>query len=179
MKGFEKFVLIIFSIIIFIISLVVILVTTGMLNINTVISFFSYVINSNGMIILGISASLIVLAIFGIFSKNETQENLKSGLTIVHEGGSIYISKETFENLVTSITKEYASLRNTKTNIIISEEGLIVNVYTYILPDTIVPTITAKLQEDIKDNVLKQTTIEVKQANIKIKGVYNQIEKKV
>jgi len=46
------------------------------------------------------------------------------------------------------------------------------------MPDTVVPTLTAKLQENIKDAVLKQTTVEIKEANIKIKGVYNQVEKK-
>ena len=47
-----------------------------------------------------------------------------------------------------------------------------------ILPDTVVPTLTAKLQENIKASVLSQTTVEIKEANIKIKGVYVEQNKK-
>ena len=59
-----------------------------------------------------------------------------------------------------------------------SEEGVIANIYTMILPDTIVPTLTAKLQANIKDSVKKQTTVDIKEANIKIKGVYFEQPKK-
>ena len=59
-----------------------------------------------------------------------------------------------------------------------SEEGLVANVYAMILPDTVVPTLTARLQENIKSSILKQTTVEIKEANIKIKGVYAEPQKK-
>jgi uncharacterized alkaline shock family protein YloU len=47
-----------------------------------------------------------------------------------------------------------------------------------ILPDTIVPTLSSKLQENIKSAVKKQTTVEIKEANVKIKGVYMEPQKK-
>ena len=56
--------------------------------------------------------------------------------------------------------------------LILLGDGVVANVYTMILPDTVVPTLTAKLQESIKNSIKKQTTIEIKEANIKIKGVY-------
>ena len=40
------------------------------------------------------------------------------------------------------------------------------------MPDTVVPTLSSKLQENIMQVVKKQTTIEIKEANVKIKGVY-------
>ena len=60
----------------------------------------------------------------------------------------------------------------------ISEEGVKANVYAQILPDTVVPTLTEKLQENIKNTVKKQTTIEIKEANVRIKGVYIEPQKK-
>ena len=59
-----------------------------------------------------------------------------------------------------------------------TEEGVVANVFAMILPDTVVPTLTAKLQENIKSSIKKQTTVEIKEANIKIKGVYEDIQKK-
>ena len=60
----------------------------------------------------------------------------------------------------------------------ISEEGIKANIYAQILPDTVVPTLSTKLQDNIKSVVKKQTTIEIKEANIKIKGVYIEPQKK-
>ena len=42
----------------------------------------------------------------------------------------------------------------------------------------LVPTLTAKLQEHIKASILKQTTVEIKEVNVKIRGVYIEPQKK-
>ena len=90
----------------------------------------------------------------------------------------ILITKDTFDNIVLAITRNYAELRNVRVETNISEEGISCTVYANILPDTVVPTLTAKLQDSIKSTILKQTTIEIKEANIKIKGVYIEPQKK-
>ena len=61
---------------------------------------------------------------------------------------------------------------NVKVEINVSEEGVSTNIFAYILPDTILPELTSKVQNNIKSGVKKQTTVEIKEANIKVKGVY-------
>ena len=80
--------------------------------------------------------------------------------------------------MIMSITKNYPELVGPKVEVSISEEGVKANVMAQILPDTVVPTLTAKLQDNIKNTVKKQTTIEIKEANVKIKGVYIEPQKK-
>ena len=120
----------------------------------------------------------VLISLLGIFSSSGSKEEVKSGLAIQGEKGTVYITKDTFESIIESITRSYAELRNVKVTIDMTEEGVVANVFAMILPDTVVPTLTAKLQENIKSSIKKQTTVEIKEANIKIKGVYEDIQKK-
>ena len=86
--------------------------------------------------------------------------------------------KERLRAVALNVHIKKFELRNIKVETVVSEEGIVANVYAMILPDTVVPALTAKLQENIKSSVLKQTTVEIKEANIKIKGVYLEPQKK-
>jgi len=57
----------------------------------------------------------------------------------------------------------------------IAEDGVKANIYGLILPDTVVPTLSSKLQENIKTTVKKQTTIEIKEANVKIEQLNKEV----
>ena len=113
-----------------------------------------------------------LLGLIGIFSFSNEGEDVKTGLAIKNDNGTVYITKETFENIILGITKNYPELKNVKVEINVSEEGVSTNIFAYILPDTILPELTSKVQNNIKSGVKKQTTVEIKEANIKVKGVY-------
>lgn len=178
MKYFKEFILVIFSICMLGLAILIILTSLEILEVGAILNnTVDYIIN-NRIAVMGLGLSVSLLALVGIFASSDKDENVKAGLAIKHEAGTVYITKDTFESIVLNVTKSFASLKNVKVSVNISEDGAYANVYTYIMPDTVVPILTAKLQENIKDAVLKQTTVEIKEANIKIKGVYNQIEKK-
>lgn len=178
MKYFEKFILVLFSMIIIIEAIAMMLYSTGMLNsapiFNKVIEFLS----ENKIIAIVIGAVLSLFGLMGMFAQPNSSGNMKTGLAIKSEKGTTYITKDTFDSIVTAIARNYPELKNIKVETLITEEGIIANVYAMILPDTILPTLTEKLQENIKNSVLKQTTVEIKEANIKIKGVYLEPQKK-
>lgn len=179
MKNFKEFILVIFSLCMLGLAIFAILASLEVVNAT---SFVNNVLNymiANKVLTLGTGLIISLLALIGIFTSSDRDEDMKAGLAIKHEAGSVYITKDTFESIVLNVCRSYAALKNVRVSVLISEVGAIVSVYTYIMPDTVVPTLTSKLQENIKDAVLKQTTVEIKEANIKIKGVYNQQEKKV
>lgn len=179
MKVFKEFILVIFSICMLGLAITVILASLEVFDIKNGLDSFVMYIVSNRIIIMGIGLVVSLLSLVGIFASSDRDEDLKAGLAIKHEAGTVYITKDTFESIVLNVARSYAALKNVKVSVSISEEGAFVSLYTYIMPDTVVPTLTSKLQENIRDAVLKQTTVEIKEANIKIKGVYNQLEKKV
>ncbi len=178
MKGFEKLLLIVFSIIVIIISVLLILVSTEMIDIRGIFDTVHNFVISNKVPSLIIGALFSLLGLVGLFSSSDSSEDMKTGLAIKTEKGTVYITKDTFESIILSVARNYAELRNVKVDISVNETGVVANIYAMILPDTVVPTLTAKLQENIKSSVLKQTTVEIKEANIKIKGVYMEPQKK-
>lgn len=178
MKGIEKFILIVFSIIIIVLSVGLILASTEMINLTQVVNKGIGLATENKIPCLVIGAVLSLFALVGLFTSSDNSDEVKTGLAIKTEKGTVYITKETFECIIASVTRNYPELRNVKVDIKVGDTGVIANIYTMILPDTVVPTLTAKLQENIKASILKQTTVEIKEANIKIKGVYIEPQKK-
>ena len=53
-----------------------------------------------------------------------------------------------------------------------SDGAINVDIFAYVLQDTVISDITEKLQKDVKETVLKQTTVEVNNVNVKVKGIY-------
>lgn len=178
MKGFEKFLLILFSIIVIIVSVSLVLIATGMMDgsfVTTKILEFAKQYKTCTLIIGSIFA---LLGLIGLFSSSDSSDSISGGLAIKSDTGTVYINRDTFENIILGVARNFPELKNIKADIQITEQGVIVNVNTMILPDTIVPELTEKLQESIKSSILKQTTVEIKEANIKIKGVYLDTQKK-
>ena len=178
MRGFEKFILIIFSIIVIILSVFFILFSTEMISIDYITKIIEAWVVANRGIVIITSTIFALLGLVGMFSSSESADEKKGGLAIKNDTGVVYITKDTFESIIVGITKNYAEIRNVKVDILVSEKGVISNVYVMILPDTIVPTLTSKLQENIKSSVLKQTTVEISEVNIKVRGVYEENLKK-
>jgi len=172
MKTLEKLILIIFSIIILAISVLLILTSTEMIKVTEIFTSLQKWLVANKAVGIVFGSVFALLSLIGVFSSSGTTEDVKTGLAIKNESGTVYITKETFENIVLAISKNYPELKNVKVEIIVDETGVIVNLFTFVLPDTVIPDLTNKLQSSIKSGLLKQTTVEIKEANIKIKGVY-------
>lgn len=178
MKGFEKFILCLFSIIMIIEAVFLILVSTNMIQVSELYTACIDFLVANKLWVLVVGAVVSLLGLVGLFSSSDSSDESRSGLAIKNESGTVFLNRDTFESMIMSVARNYPELVNPKVDVTISEEGVKANVYALILPDTVVPTLSSKLQENIKTVVKKQTTIEIKEANVKIKGVYIEPTKK-
>ena len=172
MRGFEKFILCLFSIIMIVLSVFFILVSTNMINISDLYTAAIEFLVANKLWVLVIGAIVSLLGLVGLFSSSDSSDESRSGLAIKNDSGTVFLNRDTFESMIMSVARNYPELVNPKVDVVISEDGIKANVYSMILPDTIVPTLSSKLQENIKSAVKKQTTVEIKDDNVKIKGVY-------
>lgn len=179
MRGFEKFILCLFSIVMIVLSVFFILVSTNMIDVSDLYTVTIEFLVANKLWVLVIGAIISLLGLVGLFSSSDSSNESRSGLAIKNDSGTVFLNKDTFESMIMSVARNYPELVNPKVDVIISEDGIKANVYSLILPDTIVPTLSSKLQENIKSAVKKQTTVEIKEANVKIKGVYMEPQKKV
>ena len=178
MRGFEKFILCIFSVVMIVLSVFIILIATGMIQVGDLYQVAVNFLIANKVAVLVVGAIVSLLGLIGLFSTSGNEDDSRSGLAIKNESGTVFLNRDTFETMIMSVTKNYPELVNPKVEVSISEEGVKANLYAMILPETVVPTLTEKLQDNIKSTVKKQTTIEIKEANIKIKGVYIEPQKK-
>lgn len=174
MRSFLRTMVVIFSIIIVGVSIIAMLTVSQILSLGMIAKFVNLIVFSNtvSIAVFVLSMVLAILAVISIMGSDSLSSNVKGGIVIPAEIGEVQISNQTFENIITGVTNKYAGIKTAKVEVKVTEEGLITDIFAYVLQDTVIADITAKLQEDIKDTVIKQTTIAVKNVNIKIKGTY-------
>ena len=91
-----------------------------------------------------------------------------------NENGKLMISKDTIENLVSSVAKGYQDTQEINTRVELDKENN-VNVFVNltVTNDAVIKDLYVNLQNDIKQKVKNATDLEVKEVNIKIKDVSN------
>ena len=174
MKVIEKIALIIYSNIILIISVIACLLVFGWLDIDIVQSLIRTLIISetSSKIILGVSIVFILLSIRCIFfdpiSKQELKD--KQGVLLKNDNGKLMISKETIENLVEAVTKEYKMAKEVTSKVELDKENN-VNIFVNLIigADTVIKDLSLDLQNKIKNKIKRTADLEVKEVNITIK----------
>ena len=174
MKVIEKITLIIYSNIILIMAVIASLLVFGWLDIDVVQSLTKTLVISetSSKIILGISLVFILLSIRCIFfdptSKQEIKD--KQGVLLANENGKLMISKETIENLVEAVTKEYKMAKEVTSRVELDKDNN-VNIFINLVvsSDTVIKDLSVDLQDKIKTKVKGTTDLDVKEVNITIK----------
>ena len=175
MKFFDKLVLKIFSLIMFALTILIILLMTNVITIetinNSIIKFTDY---ENGIKILIASLAIIMLlAIKGLFfTSKSNNQNSKEGIVLENNSGKLIISKESLENLIYSVVKDVPGAETVMSRTILDKDkNLIVYVTVVVSKDVMLKDITRELQNKVKDAMKKTADLDVKEVNIKIKNI--------
>lgn len=184
MKVVEKITLIIYSNIILIMAVIACLLVFGWLDIDIVQSLIKTLIVSetSSKIILGASIVFILLSIRCIFfdptSKQEIKD--KQGVLLANENGKLMISKETIENLIEVVTKEYKMAKDVTSKVELDKDNN-VNIFVNLVvsSDTVIKDLSVDLQNKIKAKVKETTDLDVKEVNITVKKVVQEKQTKV
>ena len=174
MKFIEKITLIIYSNIMLILSVIACLLVFGWIDIDVVQNLVKDLIlyGTSSKIILGISIVFILLSLRCIFfdptSKQEIKD--KQGILLANDNGKLMISKETIEDLVQAVTKQYKMAKEVTSKVELDKENN-VNIFVNLVvgSDTIIKELSADLQDKIKTKVKETTDLEVKEVNITVK----------
>lgn len=180
MKNFLKTMLIISGVISIILVSGMLLIISGKMSLGVLVIALNYILAHNVIKIATIAILSLygLLAIIAIAFSGTINQDLKGSVVLPLKVGQVHISSQTFESIVSNVAKKYAGVKTAKVNIKMKETGINVDLFAYVLQDVVISEITSKLQEDIKDTVLKQTTVAVETVNVKIKGVYTLNENK-
>ncbi len=181
MKILEKIVLVVYSYIILILSLVTGLLIIGWLEPSLVEKCINVLIHENipSKVTLVINAIFILLSVKCIFFSRSLSSKSKERQSIVlqNENGKLMISKETIENLTNSVVKGFESIEDTNSKIIVDEDNnLQIAINLVVRANTVIKELTVNLQEKIKETVKNTLDLEVKQVNVRIKNFTNKKE---
>ena len=184
MKLVEKITLIIYSNIILIMAVIACLLVFGWLDIDIVQDLVKTLVISetSSKVILGVSIVFILLSMRCIFfdptSKKEMKD--KQGILLANENGKLMISKETIENLVEAVTKQYKMAKDVSSRVELDKENN-VNIFVNLVigSDTVIKDLSTDLQNKIKEKVKETTDLDVKQVNITIKKAVQEKATKV
>ena len=176
MKFLDKFNLVIFSIIIFVLSIAICILTFGWLDVNLATDGIAFLVQDSiaSKVLLGISIVLILLAIKSIFFNSFAKEKMegKEGVLLENDNGKLLISRDTIESLSNAVVKSYESAQNVMTKVELDEEGHVkIFITLFVYPDAVIKDLSNKIQKDIKDTIKKSLDLEVTEVNIRIKNV--------
>ena len=174
MKFIEKVTLIIYSNIILILSVIACLLVFGWIDIDVVQNLVKDLIlyGTSSKIILGVSIVFILLSLRCIFFDPTSKQDLKDkqGILLANDNGKLMISKETIEDLVQAVTKQYKMAKEVTSRVELYKENN-VNIFVNLVvgSDTVIKDLSADLQDKIKTKVKETTDLEVKEVNITVK----------
>ncbi len=176
MKFLDRLSLAIFSIIIFVLAVLLCLLMFGWFDVELVKSALEY-LKSNEVatnVTIGISVVLLLLALKSMFFDSYSKESDQSreGILLENDNGKLLVSRDTLENLATNVVKDFDSVENVISRVILDKDNnLIIFINLFVKPDAIIKDLSSNLQEKIKSTIKDSLGLEVKEVNIKIKNI--------
>ena len=174
MKKLDKVILALFSVLMFLQSILAICIIAGFVRIETVTAFATMAFSGEQTtkIILGLEIVCLLCSIKCIFFDSSEKENKAQGVLMQNDNGKLLISKPTIEKIVKSVVKDFASVEDVSVDIDLDTvNNLIVNVNLVVGKDVIIKEITLNMQNKIKEAIKKTSDLEVKEVNVKIKNI--------
>lgn len=174
MKIIDRISLVIFSVVILALSLVTSFVIAGWLEIDLMANFAVKVFSNKvlGPISLGVSVLFSILAVKCIFFSSNAKEKAKEGILLENENGKLLVSKDTVENITTTVIRNFDSVENSVTRVDVDNENKIsIFITLAVYSEAIIKDLAAKIQNDVKVAVKNSLDIEIKAVNVRIKNV--------
>ena len=171
MKIIDRIILIIFSIIIFTLSVISMLVLFGVMEISTITYAIQAVKNNDGVfrVIIAVLAVLILFAIKAILTKEEREE----GIIVENTNGKLLITKDSLENLVNSTVKEFDAIDSVSSKVILDKDkNLRAFVFISLTKNVIIKDLSIEIQNSVKQCLKETMDLETKEVSIKIKSIH-------
>lgn len=179
MKFLDRLALAVFSIIIFVLAVLLCLLMFGWFDVELVVSALNY-LKTNEIatnITIGTSIVLILLALKSMFfeSYSKEEEQSREGILLENDNGKLLVSRDTLENLATNVVKSTNSVENVVSRVMLDKDkNLIIFINLQVKPNAIIKDLSSGLQEKIKQTVKDSLGLDVKEVNIKIKNITNE-----
>lgn len=171
MRLVERFSIIVFSAIVLILSCFTMFVSTNLISVSIFEDLFE-VLSENLAITICVCVLLSLWSIANVFLKSDSRKENVNGILLENENGSLLITKDSISNLVESVLKKNSDVKQESVKIeFTTNKDIIINIVVSVKDSIVMKETSAKLQENIKMIIKKATDLDVKEINIKIKGI--------
>ena len=177
MKILEKFVLILYSFLVLVISVVLCLVIFKIIDIETINNCIKYMLEDSTILITVLASSIvcILLSIRCLFfrKRKEIKKSDATDILLENESGRLLISKRAIENAVKNVVNNVVKDTKDCKVIVDIDPANYLSVYVSILLNNNlkIRDMTLDLQLKIKSQIKDDFDLDVKQVNIKIDSV--------
>lgn len=183
MKILEKFVLILYSLIILVLSVLICLIIFNVINFEQIKYAIEFVLKDTALTItvLAIAILCILLSIRCLFfrKKKQIKKSTASDILLENESGRLLISKTAIENAAKSIVKDSLKLDTEMKVVVDIDPANNISIYISVMLDRAIKVrdLTLDLQLRIKNEIKQDFGLEVKQVNIKVDSNEKEIQK--
>lgn len=176
MKILDRIGLTLFSTLILLIAIIICSMLFGWIRLDWVTTIAEQILHNQTAtnILLALNAIFILLAIKCIFfeSKDKVQMDYKNGILLENSDGKLLITKDTLENLVSSIVSGFEGAENVSSKVELDKENNVrVFVNMTVKENAIIKELSTNLQTKIKSTIKKTSDLEVKEVNIRVKDI--------
>lgn len=176
MNKLGKLVLVIFSIIILIIGIVINLLIVNWLDFNTVSTLIQKSLTQapTNKVIIIVTEIFMLTAILCIFLDPPSKKEQKSGRDVLmqNDNGKLMISRDTIENIVNNVVKEFQGAKESTTRIALDNQNNVgVLVDLTVTKDVVIKELTVNMQNRIKEAIKKTSDLDVSEVNVRIKNI--------
>lgn len=171
MRLVERFSIIVFSVFVLVLSCFTMFVSTNLISVSVFEDLFE-ILSENLAITICVCVLLSLWSIANVFLKSDSRKENVNGILLENENGSLLITKDSISNLVESVLKKNNDVKQESVKIeFTTNKDIIINIVVSVKDSIVMKETSAKLQENIKMIIKKATDLDVKQINIKIKGI--------
>lgn len=171
MRLVERFSIIVFSVLVLVLSCFTMFVSTNLISVGVFDDIFE-VLSEHLAITICVCVLLSLWSIANVFLKSDSRKENVNGILLENENGSLLITKDSISNLVESVIKKNNDVKQENVKIeFTTNKDIIINIVVSVKDSIVMKETSAKLQENIKMIIKKATDLDVKQINIKIKGI--------
>ena len=175
MKFLDKVALFIFSTIILILSISLMLIGFKVIDPN-VFGVLLVKLSTNQVAIYVMIGMCILLSLLALrclfFVDYDKMKKTETGILMQNDDGKLLITRNTLENIVESIIKEFPNIDSSEVDVLIDKENeILIDIILNAKEGVIIKDLSLNLQSKIKDTIKQSTDLDVKTIDISVKQV--------
>ncbi len=180
MRILDRIISFIFSIIMLMLSIILILAGTGVIESQMIIDFLASNVFSKEILSKGIFNPITItgIVIFVLSLKTTIFLSLfkvaaRAPVTVKTKNGEVQIAIDTIINTSRTATMMFENVREANIKVLKKGKGVIIKEDLQVYSDTSIKELTEKVQREVKDKVTATTGVTVHDVNIEVKGIFN------